>query len=246
MKKLFLMLLCGALMASFTACNENEPENGSNSTENNGTNAGSQLGPNEHYYVDLGLPSGLLWATCNVGATKPEEYGDYFAWGETSPKSEYSWDTYKYGTYDETDKTDYGLTKYNETDGKTILESADDAATANWGSAWHMPTKSDLYELFNYCECSLILLNQVYGYRFTGPNGNSIFLPAAGRYEGTNLEYVGKCGYYWTSWLYTIEIEYPDHIQDAYSLGFGVDFSGTYEPKRCYGIPVRPVCSPAK
>lgn len=188
------------------------------------------LQPGEHGYVDLGLSSGLKWATCNVGANAPEDYGYYFAWGEVEPKTTYNWDTYKY--YD-----DSNLTKYTSNDSKTVLDPEDDAATANWGGAWRMPTKAEQDELRNNCTWTWISQNGVNGYKVTGPNGNSIFLPAAGYVIEGTLYGAGSFGYYWSSSLYTVNPYF------AYNVDFdsgGVDW-GYYN--RCYGLTVRPVCN---
>ncbi len=158
---------------------------------------------NGHGYVDLGLPSGTLWATCNVGADVPEDYGDYFAWGETQPKSIYNWETYKYGRENKLTKyctnSDYGLDGF--VDGLFVLLSADDASTVNWGEGWHIPTVSEWDEMVDNCSQKAARLNGVKGIRYTGPNGNSIFLPFAGyRWEG-DLFYNGEYGLYWSNQL---------------------------------------------
>ena len=124
-----------------------------------------------HEYVDLGLPSGLLWATCNVGANAPEEYGDYFAWGEIVPKDVYNWSTYQY--YDGSN-----LAKYTGSDGLTTLLPGDDAATTNWSNGWRMPTKEEWQELLDNTTNKWTTQNGVNGRLFTGSNGNSLFLPA--------------------------------------------------------------------
>ena len=117
----------------------------------------------------------------NVGANRPEECGSYFAWGETSPKSEYSWATYKYANGSETTLTKYCNDSSNgNVDNKEVLEEQDDAATANWGKPWRTPTLSETQELINYCSWVLTTQNGVSGYKVTGANGNSIFLPAGG------------------------------------------------------------------
>lgn len=158
-----------------------------------------------HEWVDLGLPSGTKWATYNVGATKPEEYGDYFAWGEILPKSEeYTWGTYKYCTadYDAENNTytNIVMTKYNATDGKTLLDATDDAATANWGSNWRMPTVSEIRELIDNCTWENTTQDGVQGWRAVGTNGNSVFFPNAGQRFGTYLyNCVGVYGAYWTT-----------------------------------------------
>lgn len=187
-------------------------------------------GDNVHEYVDLGLPSGLLWATCNVGASSPEDYGDYFAWGETSTKSKYNWSTYF-------DTNDGGNTfnKYNNNGGKTVLNPADDAAHVNWGGSWRMPTKEEQDELRNKCTWEWTTQNGVKGRKVTGPNGNSLFLPAAGGRSNSGLYSAGSDGYYWSSSLYT---GYSDY---AYYLVFGSDFVDWYYDGRYFGQSVRPV-----
>lgn len=143
---------------------------------------------NGHDYVDLGLPSGLKWATCNVGASSPEEYGDYFAWGETTPKTIYEWDNCfdcvdADGVFLENDAWEI----YN-VGGKTRItpDSGHDTARENWGSTWRMPTDEENEELSQNCTWTRISVNGNGGYKVTGPNGNSIFLPSAGRIEGTD------------------------------------------------------------
>ena len=197
----------------------------------------------DHYYVNLGLPSGTMWASTNIGAETPEDYGDYFAWGETEPKEEYNWDTYIYanGTTDEDqplftkycNNSEYGNNGF--TDNLTILESMDDAATANWGEEWRMPTKEDFEELFNNSTQQWTEQNGVRGFLITGNNGNSIFLPAAGHRNGTDLMETGADGFYWSS-LYDTTISYS-----AVDLNFwSSDYSVSSE-LRSYGLPVRAV-----
>jgi hypothetical protein len=155
-------------------------------------------------YVDLGLS--VKWATFNVGASKPEDYGDYFAWGETEPKEEYTWATYKWGTSGK-------LTKYNTTDGKTILDPEDDAAYVNWGDKWRMPTDAERDELVENCTWTWTTQNSINGYKVTGPNGNSIFLPAGG-YKGSGPDYpMGEDGLYWLGNVYKNSFAYLFTIQ---------------------------------
>jgi hypothetical protein len=194
-----------------------------------------------HEYVDLGLPSGLKWATCNVGATTPEDYGDYFAWGEVEPKATYYWSTYKYGT-DFDQLTKYCNESHNGKDGftdtKTVLDPEDDAAHVNWGGSWRMPTKAEQDELRNNCTWNWTTQNGVYGCKVTGPNGNSIFLPAAGvMIEGT-FHAAGSNGGYWSSSLFTVSSDYAYSVNFDYSL---VEDWGYYAD-RCFGLAVRPVC----
>ena len=184
-----------------------------------------------HEWVDLGLS--VKWATCNVGANAPEEYGDYFAWGETSPKENYIIQTYQYWTdYDGDGSWDSG--EFAEL-GDIAGNPQYDAATANWGGGWRMPTYSELNELKNSCTWEWTTLNGVNGYNVTGPNGNSIFLPAAGFRYGTSSYAVGSGGYYWSS------TPYEDDDYYAFNLYFG---NGHYDwlwIGRYDGHPVRPV-----
>ena len=185
-------------------------------TENSGATTGTLNG---HDWVDLGLPSGLRWATCNVGAITPTAYGDYFAWGETTTKTTYSSSTYTYS------------------DNPTTLPSNRDAATANWGSGWRMPTQTELNELINNCTVTWTTQNGVNGRLFTGPNGNSIFLPAAGYRGGSELRSAGSYGFYWSSSLYS------GNTDNAWYLCFYSDNYGMYYfYGRYYGFTVRAVC----
>ncbi|MBQ6728596.1 MAG: hypothetical protein IJQ83_00515 [Bacteroidales bacterium] len=194
---------------------------------------------NGHAYVDLGLPSGLLWATCNVGADNPEDYGGYFAWGETQPKDYYDWSTYQYCNGSNSTMTkyctnaDYGNNGF--VDNQTTLFPEDDAATTNWGSDWRMPTKEEWQELYNNTTWTWTTQNGVNGRLFTAANGNSLFLPAAGsRWDG-ELDYAGSYGYYWSSSLYT------DRPGSAWYLD--VNSGDTYVGNnyRYVGFSVRPV-----
>ena len=151
--------------------------------------------------VDLGLPSGIKWRSMNVGASKPEDYGNYYAWAETSPKSSYTSSNYKYPA------TNYGdgitiYKKYDTTPGgdkKTVLEAEDDAATANLGNGWRTPTFTEFQELREKCTWNWVTLNGVKGMQVTGPNGKSIFLPAGGWYDKNGLNNKGSYGSYWTA-----------------------------------------------
>lgn len=190
-------------------------------------------------YVDLGLPSGTLWATRNIGANSPEDYGDYFAWGETSPKNNYDWSTYEW-----CNGSMYSLTKYNTTtnygivDNKTELDLEDDAAYVNWGPSWRMPTKEQQDELRDSCTWTWTTRSGVNGCQVTGPNGNSIFLPAAGdRWDGS-LDNVGSYGLFWSR---TLD---PGSSFYAYGLNFHLGYvywDGNY---RDYGSTVRAVRVP--
>lgn len=205
--------------------------------------------------VDLGLPSGLKWASFNLGATAPEEYGDYFAWGETQPyylsqdppvwketKEEgYYWPSYKWcqasgeALTKYCNKSNFGYNGY--TDYRMILEPADDAARVNLGENWRMPTDEEWEELLNGCTSSWTTINGVNGYRFTSnSNGNSIFLPAASIYNGIYLSSVGSIGNYWSSSLYDF---YPDRAWCVSFFSSNVYRSPNYF--RNFGLPIRPV-----
>ncbi len=192
-----------------------------------------------HEYVDLGLPSGTLWATCNVGASSPEEYGDYFAWGETKPKSDYTWSTYKYCQGTEPTLTKYCTnSSYGTVDNKTELEPSDDAATVNWGSEWQMPSDEQFEELINssYTTKTWTTMNGKYGRKITSKsNGNSIFLPAAGCRGDTSLYNAGSRGYYWSRSLNTSYSYYA-----YYLYCYSSDFDTYYYYRDC-GQSVRPV-----
>ncbi|MBQ6191656.1 MAG: Ig-like domain-containing protein [Bacteroidaceae bacterium] len=195
-----------------------------------------------HKWVDLGLPSGTLWATCNIGASKPEEYGDYFAWGETEPKDNYVWETYKWcnGSSNTITKyctqSDYGYNGF--TDGKTELDPEDDAAVVNWGSEWQMPSIDQIKELLNddYTKTAWTTQNGVKGRLVRSKsNGNCIFLPAAGYCNGSNRNYAGSEGYYWSRSLKT------NYTFRAYDMDFDYDYINNDYVNRPYGRSVRPV-----
>lgn len=191
---------------------------------------------NHHDYVDLGLS--VKWATCNVGADSPDDYGDYFTWGETSPKSTYDWSTYKWCKGSYTTLTKYNTNSGNGTvDNKTQLALSDDAARANWGGSWRMPTHDEFTELRENCTWTWTTQNGVKGYKVTSKvNGNSIFLPAAGYRNNSSLGGAGTYGYYWSSSLYT---DLPNGARYLLFYSVGVDW---YDNNRYCGQSVRPVC----
>ena len=214
--------------------------------------------------VNLGLPSGVKWASFNLGASKPEEYGDYYAWGETEPYyseghsqdspcsswrsrtnpaiSGYNWSSYKWCNGSSTSLTKYNTSsEYGSTvDNKMVLEADDEAdddvAHVKLGDSWRMPTDAEWTELRNNCTWTWTTQNGIKGYKVTSKkNGASIFLPAAGIRDGTDLSYVGSDGYYWSSSLDT------GHPDCAYLVSFfGGDVKG-YSVWRYYGNSVRPV-----
>ena len=187
--------------------------------------------------VDLGLS--VRWAAYNVGANAPEEYGDYFAWGEVETKETYTYQNYKWWTNGNIEQiTKYCSNhSYGTRDNKEELEAADDAATANWGEDWRMPTSAELQELIDSCTWTWTTQNDVNGYEVLGPNGNSIFLPAAGSFSNA-LQYAGNSGDYWTSSNNLRESYY------SYDLGFSnFGYAKDKESFRYVGKSVRPVCT---
>lgn len=205
-----------------------------------------------HPYVDLGLPSGTLWATYNVGATKPEQYadyGDFFAWGDVVPDRDFTWYSYKYGKA-QLQWDLYGLTKYNfeggypsSIDRLSTLLPEDDAATVSWGVYWRMPTSEELRELIENCEYSWIEVDGVYGAKFTGPNGNSVFFSASGYCEGISgyspresfSSKEGAVGFYWSSSLN------EKNNAVAYVLTFDENGVKRDDDARYKGSPIRAV-----
>ena len=186
-------------------------------------------------YVDMGLS--VKWATCNLGATKPEECGDYYAWGETQTKTSYDWPEYKWcnGTYDSLIKYNT-KSSYGDVDDKTELDAADDVARVKLGGKWHIPTDAEWTELRTNCTWTWTTQGGMNGYKVTSKiNGNSIFIPAAGRMTDT-YDYVGTLGFYWSASLVTVQpfrawqvIIYADKVR-RYQYFY-----------RCHGFSVRPV-----
>ena len=202
LKRLSLVMIATALV--FTGCKKDE---------NNGGNAKPEC-------VDLGLPSGTKWATFNVGATAPHEYGNYYAWGETTTKMEY---------------VKENSVTYGQPMGDISGNPTYDVARANWGSTWRMPTEEEMEELVNNCIWTWTTQNGVNGMKVTGRNGNSIFLPAAGVFDGSSRYDVGELGTYWSST--------PKEGRDdcTYNLCFDSGDRDVSWVSRDYGPTVRPV-----
>ena len=199
MKKL-LYLFSFLLAVTFAACENGQPEGPSNPTGPSNPDEPSEPNKHEnHEWVDLGLS--VKWATCNVGANAPEEFGDYFAWGETQPKEVYDWSTYKWTKLNSEGDIDslirYNFNKaYGVVDSISTLFPEDDAAIVNLGKDWRMPTKAEIQELIDKCNWKWTTQNGVNGYKVTGPSGNHIFLPHTERVHINNEGYY-SC--YWTS-----------------------------------------------
>lgn len=193
--------------------------------------------------IDLGLPSGTLWSATNLGAFKPEQAGYYYQWGDTigwtkdqiGTDKTFNWANYKWSV----DGSSSNFSKYNSTDGKTVLDLEDDAVYATLGSNWKMPTHEDWQELYNNTEQQWTQVNGVNGYKCTASNGNYIFLPAAGDGYGSSLYFEGSSGFVWSSSLNSVG------SPDAFSCNF---LSGGFNPgdgyDRFYGFPVRGVYKP--
>lgn len=198
--------------------------------------------------IDLGLPSGIKWANMNIGATSPEDYGDYFAWGETTPKATYAWSNYKWCKGGSRSMTKYCTNQtWGTVDNKKTLEPTDDAAHVNWGGTWRMPTWAEYDELCNHCTWKFSSQNGVYGYKFTSKkNGKAIFLPFAGHwmkdkyYDRSNGDMVG---YYLSSSLFE---EVPNSANSLFisnrSTSYGSPSIGLDTGSRDYGRSVRAVC----
>ena len=205
--------------------------------------------------VDLGLPSGLKWASFNVGASAPEEYGDYFAWGDPEPyytdghsqdnpcsnwkanKTGYNWASYKWCSGSYNTETKYCTdSDYGSVDNKTVLDPEDDAANVSWGGSWRMPTEDEFNELLINCTSAWTTKNGINGRLFTSNiNGNSIFLPAPGSRGYTDLSSLGSRGYYWTS---SLNADDPKNARGVYFYsGYFFWFSGD----RIGGRSIRPV-----
>ena len=208
---------------------------------------------NGHDYVDLGLPSGTLWATCNVGANVPEEYGDFFAWGEVEPKSNYSWNTYKYcnnGNSHQLTKyciySDYGFDGF--VDNMSTLQPVDDPATVNFGNGWCTPSYDQWVELISINK-KWTTQNDVDGWLFTSSNGSSLFMPATGWGESSEIIDSGLAGKYWANSIYTASYNRASDIAWCLSFYGNPDGASPHmessigcEP-RCFGYSIRAVLS---
>ena len=241
-RKLLAFAMAAVVAMGAVSCDKDESNGSASSNSNNEAPANGELTAGD--WVDLGLPSGLLWASRNIGADQPTDDGQFFAWGETQPKMEYSWETYAYG-YSYAEMTKYCNNEYlgynGYTDDLTTLQPGDDAATANWGNGARMPTMEEIKELCDNCTREWVTLNGAKGLKFTGTNGNSIFIPAAGYLEGDGSNNAGSMGFYWSATLRTDG--YPN---DAWQLEINqgtAHATSSTGYHRYYGFPVRAVRS---
>ena len=198
--------------------------------------------PSKHQYVDLGLS--VKWATCNIGATKPEEHGDFFSWGETENKRINKWETYKYS-----EGAPKALTKYcsnpdyawqKKVDSISVLYLEDDVAHIKWGGTWRIPTRAQIEELLDNCTWTWTTMNDVNGYKVTskkpGYSDKSIFLPVTGEYEDGKILNYRQHGYYWSRDCGTVTSE------TAYTLEVYTKGASREIQPRCKSLAVRPVC----
>lgn len=229
-KTIFLLMAFSLPFFMLTSCSKDDDDNGT------GKNTHYLKCPDNHHphAIDLGLPSGTKWCCCNVGATTPEAYGGYYAWGETSEKSDYDWDTYAYYDWD---TYVYGSIEVNcQNIGSDIAGTQYDVAYVRMGSTWRMPNKEQIDELIDNCTRTWTQQNGVNGILVTGKNGGQIFLPAAGYFLCDTRDGRGSVGDYWSSSLR------PDYDNHAYSLDFDSHrWSWNYDG-RCVGLSVRAVC----
>lgn len=199
-------------------------------------------GETTHQYVDLGLPSGTLWATTNVGASVPEGFGGYYAWGEVAEKVLYTWATY----FDSLNGSSTQFATYR-TDAETSIvgDAEHDVARHLWGSNWQMPTLAQLQELKTKCIWTNATVDGVNGVSIQGPNGNSIFMPKAGykAYQATPY-YQNTYFYYWAGELYCL---YDDDASSSLACYMDASFTNAFAYhgiSRFNGYPVRPVVAP--
>ncbi len=238
-RRLLAFAMAAAVAIGAVSCDKDE---NSSSNSNNDAPVNGEITAGD--WVDLGLPSGLLWASRNIGASQPTADGQYFAWGETQSKTVYSWETYAYG-YSYSELTKYCNNEYfgynGYTDDLTTLQPSDDAATANWGNGARTPTMEEIKELCDNCTSEWVTLNGAKGRKFTGTNGNSIFIPAAGYLEGDGSNNAGSMGFYWSSTLRTDG--YPNtawQLEINQGTARATNSTGYH---RYYGLPVRAVRS---
>ena len=252
MKKLFYIAAVALLTLGMVSCHKDDDNTNNNTNNNTPTNPSNPTNPTDTTqiarqatqgaWVDLGLS--VQWYSVNLGATTPEGYGDYYAWGEVWPRNVYSWANYTYGDYDSETST-YTMYKYNTlesygtVDNKTTLEASDDVATAVLGSGARIPTKAEWQELLDNTTAEWTTVNNVNGCKFTAANGSSLFLPAAGYRGGSSLYSGGTHGYYWSS---SLNESYPG---GAWNMFFSSDgqYVGSSRRNRGYGQSVRAVRS---
>lgn len=233
MKKILLTLLA-ILCVAAVSCKKDDGGVTPADNPSNNTPGGDPSAPSGPTYVDLGLS--VKWGTCNLGAVIPQGDGGYYAWGVTSTQDIYAWGTYTYCEGTMKSLTKYcGSAEYGQVDGLALLDSIDDAAEVLLGDGWRMPTADEMEELVDSCQWEWTRIGSISGCQVTGPNGNSIFLPASGYHYNDALVGCGEYGSYWTASLGT---GIPASSQ---CLGFreGAQYMSTNY--RFHGYSIRPV-----
>jgi len=246
MKKALRIAALALLTMGMVACdpteddnNGNNGNNGNNVNDSTPTNPTIPASPTEGQWVDLGLPSGLMWYSVNIGSTTPEGFGDYYAWGETQPKNFYSWTNYAYGSSDDKitkycNSSEWGLNGFS--DNLTTLQPSDDVATQVLGSGARIPTREEWQELLDNTQSNWTVRNGVYGRLFTADNLNTLFIPAAGNRYGSSLNRDGLDGDYWSS---SLDVVAPCF---AWNYHFGEVLNDVYDGNnRCDGYTIRAV-----
>jgi len=225
--KSFFLIAFAVLLCS---CGKSHGDSESHDSESDDLVEKSEGKINGHEWVDLGLPSGIKWATCNVGASSPEDYGDYYAWGETEPKS-----SYEVGNCESYEMSESELHSDGVINRSGNLTRSNDAARVNWGGSWRMPTDAEIEELVDNCTWTWTSQGGKNGYLVTGPNEKTIFLPAAGYRFDSSLGLAGECGLYWCATVYA------EGNSFAYYLNFDSSCHSVEYYSRGYGRSVRPV-----
>lgn len=242
MNKRIVLAVCSLLLSSsvFAQASGGQITRPNSQREGNVSHSRNEKRP-QHEMVDLGLS--VKWAKCNIGATKPEEYGNYFAWGETKTKKDYSWRTYFDVSDSDKHKTETksvlqrdDFKEYNRYT-KTKFGRNDDAASVLWGNAWRTPTHEEFTELWTLSH-QWTTVNGVSGMKFTAANGNSIFLPAAGGKQDANSMEIGETAIYWICELHDDDYDVSELAKMWY---IDNEDGGWSVAKRCFGFPIRPV-----
>ena len=261
MKKIYpILTLAFAAFSTilFTGCDKEDPDAIKMEDVNKGIKIVIGADGKEYQVVDLGLNSGNLWATCNLGATSPEQSGSFYAWGETQPKTKFGWETYTLAGGEVKTLKKYCTDKdYGTPDQIAYLEKIDDAAYVTLGKDWMIPEKKDFNELMTKknCDVKWCKLNGVGGFLFTsvrkGYEGNSIFIPLAGMNDYENVRLAGQYGWYWCNELYWnigdgTDPKFVEHYEseEAYAAWFehtDVDNHLVKSRPRRAGLPIRPV-----
>lgn len=253
-KKLFFASIAITLVAGvFNSCEKEDPDAVSMEVLQAGIIKIEGKDGKTYDVVDMGFPSGTMWATCNIGANSPEENGSFFAWGETKPKAVYSMDTYsmyyegdayKILKYCTNDERGYVNKEQKAIDNKAALDSVDNAAIVIMGNNWNIPTTQEYSELMYRSTKRWCKINGVYGYLFTstekGYEDRSVFFPMSGQNDGDSNEFIGKFGFYWTRVLaggysYAASVLQMDH-----KTGDNITVTNTRK-ERYMGLPVRPI-----